>query len=94
MEKIDLSKMLISDSEFYNKYSSSAKFFAKYNITTLEQLLDSELLENKKSLHKSTQTEIKLINVSGPTGCGKTMLLQKSLKRVTESLILVKLPQR
>ena len=26
------------------------------------------------------KTKIKLINVSGPTGCGKTMLLQKSLK--------------
>ena len=28
------------------------------------------------------KTKIKLINVSGPTGCGKTMLLQKEFKNI------------
>ena len=46
MEKQDLSKILISDSEFYDRNAAYAHFLKRHNIVTVEELLNGTLEGN------------------------------------------------
>lgn len=69
MKKEALSKLLIKDLPYYNRYSSYCTLFTKNGVTTVDQLFDKKLmlpLINKSSVKKETKNEIEgLIILAG-----------------------------
>ena len=85
MEKQDLSKILISETEFYNKNTSSAKFFEKYGITTVAQLLDSNVLEGKRHVQGTTIGQVQLlINVLKCKYLGEPLQLPSQVDEIID----------
>lgn len=81
----DLSKILITDTEFYNKNTSSAKFFEKYGITTVAQLIDPNLFLGKKNVQRSTVSQVNLIiNVLKHKYLGEPLLLPPTLDEIID----------
>ena len=59
MESQDLSKILIKDTPYYNRYYDYANILKRKNITTVGQILDASFLELTKHCQSKTLAELK-----------------------------------